>query len=55
MGICLGLAYILSGFNLWPPILVHGASNSVAFILMFCGADKRLRELMWEKALRPVG
>lgn len=55
IGICLGLVYILSGFNLWLPILVHGAGNTVAFVLMFCGADKRLRELMWEKALRPVG
>ena len=49
MGVCLGVIYVLSGFNLWLPILVHGVMNTVAFIVMSLGADKRLRELVWRK------
>ena len=47
IGACLGVIYVLSGFNLWLPILVHGVMNTVAFIVMSLGADKRLRELVW--------
>jgi len=55
IGVCLGVAYIMSGFNLWLPILVHGVMNSVELILMSRGADKGLRELIWKKPLQPAG
>ncbi len=49
IGACLGVIYILSGFNLWLPILVHGVIDTVALILMSLGADKRLKELVEKK------
>lgn len=55
MGACLGLCYILSGFNLWLPILVHGMANTVELILMSRGTDQRLRGLIWKKPLQPAG
>ena len=55
IGACLGVIYILSGFNLWLPILVHGVINTVELILMSLGADKRLRELVWEKPRQSAG
>jgi membrane protease YdiL (CAAX protease family) len=55
IGACLGVIYILSGFNLWLPILVHGVINTVEFILMSWGADKRLKELVWKKPRQAAG
>lgn len=55
IGVCLGLCYILSGYNLWLPILVHGMINTVELILMSRGADQRLRELIWKKSVQPAG
>ena len=55
IGVCLGLCYILSGYNLWLPILVHGMINTVELVLMSRGADQRLRELIWKKSLQPAG
>lgn len=49
MGACLGICYILSGFNLWLPILVHGMGNTVELVLMSRGVDKPLRELIWKR------
>ena len=54
IGVCLGVIYILSGFNLWLPILVHGVIDTVALILISLGADKRLKELVWKKP-QPAG
>ncbi len=54
IGVCLGVVYILSGFNLWLPILVHGVIDTVALILISLGADKRLKELVWKKP-QPAG
>jgi hypothetical protein len=50
IGVCLGVAYIVSGFNLWLPILVHGMINTVELILMSRGTDQRLRPLIWKKS-----
>ena len=55
IGGCLGACYILSGYNLWLPILVHGTVNTVELVLMSRGADQRLRELIWKKSLQPAG
>jgi membrane protease YdiL (CAAX protease family) len=55
MGACLGLCYVLSGFNLWLPILVHGMANTVELILMSAGTDKPLRGLIWKRPLQPAG
>lgn len=55
IGACLGALYILSGFNLWLPILVHGVGNTVELILMSRGVDEPLRELIWKKPLQPAG
>ena len=49
IGACLGVMYVLSGLNLWLPILVHGMIDTVELIVISLGADKRLRELVWEK------
>ena len=55
IGVCLGAAYILSGFNLWLPILVHGMGNTVELILMSRGTDQRLRGLIWKKPRQLAG
>jgi len=55
IGACLGVTYVLSGYNLWLPILVHGMIDTVGLILMSGGADKRLRELIWKRPLQPAG
>jgi membrane protease YdiL (CAAX protease family) len=36
-GLVLGSAYLLSGRNLWTPILAHGISDTVAVMLVFTG------------------
>jgi membrane protease YdiL (CAAX protease family) len=55
IGACLGILYILSGFNLWLPILVHGVIDTVALIVISRGADKRLREFLWKKPQQVEG
>ncbi len=54
IGACLGIIYILNGYNLWLPILIHGVIDTVALILISRGADKRLKELIWKKPLQPA-
>jgi membrane protease YdiL (CAAX protease family) len=54
IGICLSALYILSGFNLWLPIITHGVIDTVELILMSRGADQPLRELIWRRSLQPV-
>ncbi len=49
IGACLGVIYVLSGFNLWLPILVHGVIDTVSLIVISLGADQRLKELVWKK------
>jgi membrane protease YdiL (CAAX protease family) len=55
IGACLGVIYVLNGFNLWLPILVHGVIDTVALILISLGADKRLKELVWKKPREAAG
>jgi membrane protease YdiL (CAAX protease family) len=54
IGACLCICYILSGYNLWLPIFVHGAIDTVELILMSRGADTGLRELIWKRSSQPV-
>jgi len=55
IGVCLGACYILSGYNLWLPILMHGTIDTVELVLMSRGADQRLRELIWKRSIQPAG
>lgn len=55
IGACLCACFILSGYNLWLPIFVHGAIDTVELILMSRGADQRLRELIWKPVPQPAG
>jgi len=36
-GLVLGCAYLLSGRNLWAPILAHGISDTFALVVVFMG------------------
>ncbi len=36
-GLVLGCAYLLSGRNLWAPILAHGISDTFALLVVFMG------------------
>jgi len=36
-GLVLGTAYVLSGCNLWTPILTHGIADTVAVFVVFMG------------------
>jgi len=36
-GLVLGGAYLLSGRNLWAPILAHGISDTFAVVVLFLG------------------
>jgi len=55
IGTCLCVLYILSGYNLWLPIVAHGTIDTVELVLMSRGADKRLRELIWKELPQPGG
>jgi len=55
IGACLCVLYILSGYNLWLPIVAHGAIDTVELVLMSRGADKPLRELIWKELPQPAG
>jgi len=55
IGACLGVLYILSGFSLWLPILVHGVIDTVSLIVISLGADKRLKELVWKEPRQAAG
>jgi len=48
IGGLMGIIFILSGYNLWLPILVHGFIDTVALGLMSISADKWLRKLIWK-------
>jgi len=48
IGGLMGVIFILSGYNLWLPILVHGFIDTVALALMSVSADKWLRKLIWK-------
>lgn len=37
VGFLLGVVYLVSGRNLWVPILVHGLTNTVSFCLLYAG------------------
>jgi membrane protease YdiL (CAAX protease family) len=39
-GLVLGTAYLLSGRNLWAPILAHGISDTLALFVVFMGWAK---------------
>src|SRR5215471_13092407 len=36
-GLVLGTAYLLSGYNLWAPILAHGIADTLAVFVVFMG------------------
>jgi len=36
-GLLLGVLYLVTGRNLWVPIVAHGVSNTVAFVLIYSG------------------
>jgi membrane protease YdiL (CAAX protease family) len=38
-GLILGTAYMLSGRNLWAPILAHGLIDTVGVVMLFFGWD----------------
>ena len=44
IGAILGILFILSGFNLWLPILTHGFIDTVGLFLIYINADKTLKE-----------
>jgi membrane protease YdiL (CAAX protease family) len=54
IGVCLCVLYILSGFNLWLPILVHGMMDTVELVLMSRGVHQQLKQLIWQKPLQPA-
>lgn len=39
VGLVLGIIYLVSGRNLWLPILIHALIDSTAFTLLFFGID----------------
>lgn len=40
VGVLYALAYLLTGRNLWAPILIHGLYDSFAFIVLFAGLNR---------------
>jgi len=46
IGALLGVLFIISGFNLWLPILTHGVIDTVGLFLILINADKYLKEHM---------
>lgn len=46
-GILYSSAFILSGKNLWVPILVHGFYDTWAFLVLFFGIEKKINPFMF--------
>ena len=46
VGVLIGLIYLLSGFNLWLVILVHGFIDTLQLTFMSANLDQRLRTLL---------
>jgi len=43
IGALLGILFIVTGFNLWLPILTHGFIDTIGLFLIFINADKFLK------------
>lgn len=48
MGLLLGIIFIVSGYNLWLPILTHGFIDTVGLWLVYSNRDRRLK--IWAAA-----
>lgn len=46
VGSLLAAAFLLGGFNLWLPIIMHGAVDTVGLGAIFLGWDRRLKRLL---------
>ena len=44
IGAALGLLFILTGFNIWLPILTHGFIDTIGLFMIYINADKSLKE-----------
>ena len=44
IGALLAILFIISGFNLWLPILTHGFIDTVGLFLIYANADKHLKD-----------
>ncbi len=47
MGLILGVIFVLNGYNLWLPILVHGFVDMVGLTLIFQDVDRWLNRLLF--------
>jgi hypothetical protein len=46
IGLLLGVLFILTGFNLWLPILVHGVVDTVLLTFIYLNKDEQLKHLI---------
>ena len=44
-GLVLGGMFLAAGFNLWLPILAHGAVDTLALLLIYSNRDLALKHL----------
>lgn len=49
IGFLIGLVFILNGFNIWMPILIHGFIDTIGLTILYLNKDKELAELLWKK------
>jgi membrane protease YdiL (CAAX protease family) len=47
ISILISLIFVLSGFNLWLVILVHGFIDTIALALIYRGWDTRMKQVLW--------
>ena len=48
LGILLGIIFVLSGFNLWLAIFVHGFIDTVGIGLIAIDGDKTIQRVFWK-------
>ncbi|MFZ5855916.1 MAG: CPBP family intramembrane glutamic endopeptidase [Chloroflexota bacterium] len=45
IGALMGILFILSGYNLWLPLLTHGFIDTVGLTMIYLNLDKKLKKL----------
>ena len=47
VGIVIGAIFIISAFNLWLVVLIHGFIDSVELVLMYANMDQKVRQILF--------
>jgi uncharacterized protein len=46
IGLLIGVIFVVGGYNLWLPILIHGFIDTFGLVLVYLNADRYLSDRM---------